>query len=142
MVMTFPRSSPSHKPCALVVDDQHSVREALRDLLLNAGYEVEVAPTGEAALHDIEVGRPDVVLLDLCMPGMSGVETLGRIQQIAPSVPVIMVTGSGEAEIARNALRLGAFGYVMKPFETGHLFDIVGVASRQEDHRARGGAPR
>lgn len=105
----------------LLVDDEAPVIEVLRDYLLEAGYHVEVALTGGDALMLIQQDRPDVVLLDLYMPGMDGVEVLRRILAFDATIPVIIATANLDLSLAQKTLKLGASDYVTKPFDFEYL---------------------
>ena len=112
----------------LVVDDDPSVGAMLRDLLIELGYVVKHAGGGAEALQLVPVFEPHVVLLDLLMPEMSGVEVLDHLRRDYPTVPVIMVTGNDDEEVARRALEAGAFDYVCKPFTLEVLGRVVAAA--------------
>ena len=105
----------------LIVDDEQSVREVLSEYFTEQGYSVESAGGGEEALALVERGTPDLVLLDVRMPGIDGVETLRRIRNIAPDLSVIMVTANEDVALARETLKLGALDYVAKPFDFVYL---------------------
>jgi DNA-binding response OmpR family regulator len=117
----------------LVVDDEPQLAATLRDLLQNAGYLVKVAVSGSEALNLLPVFQPDVVLLDVMMPGVTGDEVLTHLRREHPCVPVVMVTAIQDAQAARQMLTRGAFDYLPKPFQMDVLERIVGaaVASRQ-----------
>lgn len=112
----------------LVVDDEPQVGEVLRDLLTEFGYVVEVAVRGAEALQLVPVFQPDAVLLDLQMPEMSGVEVLNHLRRDHPLLPVIMVTGNPDADVARDMLVRGAFDYIRKPFTFEVLARVVAAA--------------
>jgi DNA-binding response OmpR family regulator len=112
----------------LVVDDDPNIGVMLRDLLIELGYVVKNAVRGAEALQLVRVFEPDVVLLDLLMPEMSGAELLDLLRRDHPTVPVIIVTGNDDVEVARRTLRSGAFDYVCKPFTVDVLARIVAVA--------------
>jgi two-component system nitrogen regulation response regulator NtrX len=111
----------------LVVDDEQDVRLVLGDFLASRGYDVTQAQRGAEALTLLERMRPDVVLLDVFMPGMDGMETLRRIVAAHPSLPVIMVTGNVDVEVTSKALEMGAAGYVPKPFDLRYLEQAVSI---------------
>jgi len=112
----------------LVVDDDPNVGAMLRDLLTTLGYVVKNAVRGAEALLLVPVFEPNVVLLDLQMPGMSGIEVLDRLRRDYPSLPVIIVTGNEDEELARRTMRGGAFDYVSKPFTVEVLDRVVTAA--------------
>ena len=101
----------------LVVDDEEPVRDVLCEYFESQGFGVEGAPDGEAALAALGRLRPDLVLLDVRMPGIDGVEVLRRIRRADPAVPV-MVTANEDVALAKEMLKLGAFDYVAKPFDS------------------------
>jgi DNA-binding response OmpR family regulator len=100
----------------LIVDDEPLVLEILSEHF-EIDYDVEIALNGVDALNAVRRQRPDVVLLDVKMPGMSGVEVLKAIKQLDDSIAVIMVTANEQVALAAEALKSGAFGYVPKPFD-------------------------
>ncbi len=111
----------------LVVDDDPEVRMATRDFLSSKGYEVSVAEGGREALRLLAASPADVVLLDVAMPDMDGMETLKRIVSAHPKVPVIMVTANADIEITSKVLHLGAADYVPKPFDLDYLDQAISI---------------
>jgi CheY-like chemotaxis protein len=105
----------------LVVDDDPDVLETLTEFLTGTGYEVRAARDGLAALRAIVERRPDVVLLDIDMPGLRGTDALPFIHALAPHAQVVMVSGTQDDEAAKRALALGAFDYVVKPLDFAYL---------------------
>ena len=99
----------------LVVDDEERIRQSLNGVLKDEGYEVAEAKDGVQALKQIESDPPDVVLLDIWMPGMDGIETLERIKTQTPNLPVIMISGHANIELAVKATKLGAYDFIEKP---------------------------
>jgi len=99
----------------LIVDDEGNIRRMLRMLLEAEGYDVEEAGTAEEAIELVERAPPEVVLLDLALPGMSGLEALPAISDVAPGVPVVMMSGQATLSDAVQATRLGAFHFIEKP---------------------------
>jgi DNA-binding NtrC family response regulator len=104
----------------LIVDDEPLILEVLTEHF-KSDYDVETALNGADALGAILRARPDVVMLDISMPRMNGVEVLKDIKQIDESIAVIMVTANEQVAMAAEALRNGAFGYVPKPFDFRYL---------------------
>jgi DNA-binding NtrC family response regulator len=104
----------------LIVDDEPLIVEVLSEHF-KSDFEIETAANGADALAAILRQRPDVVLLDINMPRMNGVEVLKDIKQIDDSIAVIMVTANEQVQLAAEALRSGAFGYVPKPFDFRYL---------------------
>ncbi|MDE2180369.1 MAG: response regulator [candidate division NC10 bacterium] len=105
----------------LVVDDEPVAVELLREFLLAKGYEVITAGDGEEALRKVKEERPHLILLDVRMPKMDGLEVLRQVKAIDQEVSVIMVTGTNEEEIGRQAMALGAFDYITKPVDLPYL---------------------
>jgi two-component system response regulator AtoC len=105
----------------LVVDDDDGLREYLQALASSRGFHVYAAPTGEEAIETLERSRPDLVTLDLVLPGMDGLETLKRLKERLPEVPVIMLSGHGQARSIVEAMKLGAADFLRKPFEVEEL---------------------
>jgi DNA-binding response OmpR family regulator len=105
----------------LVVDDEPSAVELLREFLTARGYEVITASDGPEALRTAKEERPHLVLLDIRMPKMDGLEVLRQLRQIDKEVGVIMVTAENEVEIGRKAMELGAFDYIVKPLDLPYL---------------------
>ncbi len=116
----------------LVVDDKEMMRDSVATTLQRSGFTVVTAPNAEAGLQSVAVKRPDVVVTDMRMPGMSGVELLEQIRRIDDDLPVILMTAFGTIETAVKAMRLGAFDYVTKPFEGDELIITV---KRAIEHR-------
>jgi two-component system response regulator AtoC len=105
----------------LLVEDERSVREAFALRLSDAGYVVQTAASGEEALASFQQTMPDVIVLDLVMPQMSGLEVLGRVRQLDQDIPVIMLTARGTVSDAVEAMRLGAFDFIAKSIELDDL---------------------
>src|SRR5258705_11987180 len=99
----------------LVVDDQGAVAEVVRDALEEAGYAVTLTSTGVSALNLVAYDPPDVVLLDLGLPDMLGLEVLDRLRLRWPQIPVIILSGTHDPDLAKAARARGAADYVTKP---------------------------
>jgi DNA-binding NtrC family response regulator len=112
----------------LIVEDEVAVAQVIADALAPLNHEVHIALTAGDALAIAAMDRPAVVLLDINLPDSSGTSTLDRLRQLRPDVPIIMVTGNADEELARDALQRGAFDYVMKPFEIDRLTQVVEAA--------------
>lgn len=111
----------------LVVDDEPEVRQVLLEFLSSRGYDVTAASGGAEAVAIVETTKPDLVLLDVAMPDMDGVETLKRIVAIEPALAVIMVTANADIGITSKLLALGAVDYVPKPFDLDYLDQAVSI---------------
>ncbi len=103
------------KTRVLVIDDEESMRYFLTRSLARRGYEVEAAATGEEGLSLLEADPPEIVLLDLLLPGLSGLEVLDRIRETRPGTVVLLMTGYGTVDRALDAMRRGAADFVTKP---------------------------
>jgi two-component system nitrogen regulation response regulator GlnG len=112
-------------PKLLVVDDEPSILHFFRRAFAGPDVTLLTASTAAEGLNAIERERPDVVVLDINLAGESGLETFRRIHVIDPKVPVIFITGHGTADTAIEAMRLGAYEYLLKPLELDHLTDLV-----------------
>jgi DNA-binding response OmpR family regulator len=112
----------------LIVDDEADVRETLTDLLAADGYEICTAVDGAAALKCLLEQRPDLVLLDIDMPRLRGVEALVAIREISPDTKVIMMSGKADLDEAKRSLASGAFDYVTKPFDIPYLDQAIRTA--------------
>jgi len=112
----------------LIVDDEDDITSVVAEHLASLGYDVDIAHDGAAALIHAAAQRPDVVLLDITMPEVSGDEVLSRLLAIDPTVSVVMLTGNADEDVARNLLRRGALDYVAKPFQLATLERVVATA--------------
>jgi DNA-binding response OmpR family regulator len=118
----------------LVVDDEPTIREIVSRYLRHAGYDAEVAGDGVAALTSFARQRPDVVVLDVMMPGLDGLEVMRRIHgHQGARTPIILLTARGEESDRIAGLSLGADDYVVKPFSPGELVARVGAILRRGD---------
>lgn len=105
----------------LVVDDEDDVRLFLQDFLSERDLQVGAAGSGEEALESIEQTKPDIILLDLMMPGMDGLECLEKIKKMHPEINVIMITALNDEARVAKAKKLGAHNYILKPFSLSYL---------------------
>ncbi len=127
-------------PHILVIDDDTEVRYSLNRVLSSRNYQVQEAPSGEEGVAAVKKQPPDVVLLDNRMNGMTGLETLQHIRAANPKQLVILMTAYGTAQTAIEAMKFGAFDYVVKPFDPPKLLALVDSALRtQADIRSAGG---
>ncbi len=109
----------------LVVDDDNHMRIALKESLARAGYSVSIAEDGRAALAQIEKSMFDLVITDVKMPHLTGIDLLKEIKENAPSLPVILITGYGTVQDAVKVIKEGAYDYIQKPFNTDTLYGVV-----------------
>ena len=115
-------------PAVLIVDDEKAIVQSLEGILSDDGFEVLHAANGYEALKQIEAESPDIVLLDIWMPGMDGIETLKEIKQEFPHLPVVMITGHGTIESAVNATKSGAFDFLEKPLSIDKVIVTINNA--------------
>ena len=127
-------SQPNSIPHILVVDDERAMRESLEEILTLEGFQVTLADSGEAALEILRKTPIDLMLLDLKMKGMDGLQVTETGKQIAPDTVIIMLTAHGTLESAIAAMRRGAFDYLLKP---AAVSDIVASVQRGLSHRAQ-----
>lgn len=129
------RTSPSESVARtiLVVDDDPGVMEVLSEFLVMKGYRVRTASDGASAVRELVAAAPDVVLLDIDLPGLTGVDALPTVRAVAPRTAIIMVSGTTNVEIARRALAGGAFDYVTKPVDLAYLTTSIESALALED---------
>ncbi|MFD2170242.1 response regulator [Tumebacillus lipolyticus] len=109
----------------LIVDDQYGIRVLLHEVLDKEGYSIFQAPNGMTALQIVKEEQPDLVLLDMKIPGMDGLEILRHIRNIEPDTKVIMMTAYGELDLIKEATVLGALTHFTKPFDIDELREAV-----------------
>mgnify|MGYP006287755925 CR=1 FL=1 len=109
----------------LVIDDDDQLRKSFHKLLTEEHYQVVGAASGEAGLSMIRNHLPDLVIVDMRLPGINGLETFRAIHEIEPKLPVVIMTAYGTTETAIEATKLGAFDYVLKPFEIPEMLDVI-----------------
>lgn len=112
----------------LVIEDDAHTGTMLKDFVTQQGYVGQWVTDGAAGLRALIQETPDLVLLDILMPGLSGLEALPSIRALAPGVPVVIVSGTPDEELARQALAHGAFDYIVKPVDLGYLAETVAIA--------------
>src|SRR6476646_2668568 len=121
----------SSKPRLLVVDDEAGIRESLSLILKDEGYHVEAVASAEEALQRAASGDIEVVLLDVWLPGIDGLEALSRLQAASRPPAVIMISGHGTIETAVRATKLGAFDFIEKPLSLEKIIVLVRNAIQQ-----------
>ncbi len=112
----------------LIIDDDDQLRKSFEKLLAEEGYAVESAASGEAGVKSVREKSPDLVILDMRLPGMNGFETYKVINEIEPKLPVIIMTAYGTTETAIEATKMGAFDYLLKPFDIPDMLAVIGQA--------------
>lgn len=113
------------KATILIVDDQPGIRRLLLEVLSENGYLVETAANGYEGLQKARETNPELVLMDMKMPGMDGIETLRELRRLAQSPKVVMMTAYGELDMINEAKELGALAYITKPFDIIALCQLI-----------------
>lgn len=116
-----------------IVDDEEPVRRALRRLFLSAGIDVETFASGYEFLGSVKTQPPDCAVLDLHLPGLTGLDVLERLAEANVRVPTVVVTGHDQAGLAEKALAAGASIYLRKPLDEQSLLDSVAAAVRESE---------
>ena len=111
----------------LVVDDEQAVCDVLKKFLTKEGYKVSTVLSGEEAIKKVKKEKPHIVLLDIRMPDMDGIEALKRIRKIDKKVGIIMITAVKEDAVGRKCMELGAYGYITKPFDFDYLEKVLTI---------------
>lgn len=112
-------------PLVLVIDDQPGIRKLLNEVLSEEGYNVVTAGNGYEGLQRAKEQKPALILMDMKMPGMDGIETLREIKRYNQTIKVIMMTAYGELEMVNQAQLLGAENYITKPFDINALCQLI-----------------
>lgn len=115
----------------LVVENDPPLLQALADTVGELGYDATLATTAADGVTLAELARPDAILLDIAVPEITGTSALDRLKTVHPDVPIIMVASAAAESFARDALKRGAFDYVMKPFNVSHLTEVLRAAVRR-----------
>lgn len=121
----------------LIVDDEEAICWGLKRLATRAGHSVDVAPSAEAGFEAASRQLPDLIVLDVRLPGIDGLAAMQRFQQIAPTAPIIVITAFGNLETAVTAVRNGAFDYLTKPFDLEQVTAFIERALSQKQHAAQ-----
>ena len=127
------------KPRILIVDDEPNIRQGLAEALAGQGYEIEQAASGEAALERLGLSSFDLVLVDLVMEGMDGIDLLQEINRLWPQIEVVIITAHGTIETAVKALKEGAYDYLTKPINVkrfrSYVHNILRAQELEEENR-------
>jgi len=113
------------KPTVLVIDDEESMRDSCSQILIRDGFQADTAENGARGLEKIKESKPDLVLIDLKMPGINGMEVLEKIREIDPDLIAIVITGYATVESAVEAMKKGAYDFLPKPFTPEELRIII-----------------
>ncbi len=130
-----PSAAEGCRPLVLVVDDEYGPRESLR-LILDRQYDVITVDSAFAALDELEQRSPEVILSDIRMPGMDGIEFMVQARERCPEVPFVIITGNGTLETAQEAIRAGAVDYISKPYRVEHIREVVARAIKEARSKA------
>ena len=122
----------SQQPSILVIDDETGILDTLRILLKNEGFDVTTAQGGKAGLEQLKASAPDIVLTDVRMPQVTGIDVLQAVRDQDPETPVILMTAQASLQTAIQAVNQGAFYYIQKPFSND---DMVAICRRAAEHR-------
>ncbi len=124
-----------NKPIVLIVDDQPGIRRLLMEVLTEEGYSVHTAANGYEGIQKAKDMNPALILMDMKMPGMDGIETLLELKNLNQAEKVIMMTAYGELELVNNAKEIGAYAYITKPFDILELCKMIqeAISSRVKD---------
>ena len=115
------------QPSILVIDDESAILDTLRILLKNEGFDVSTAQGGKAGLEALKSSAPDIVLSDIRMPQVSGLDILAAVKEQDPETPVLLMTAQATLQSAIQAVNQGAFQYIMKPFSRDVLVDKLNM---------------
>lgn len=115
----------------LVIDDQPGIRRLLNEVLSDEGYEVMTAGNGYEGVQKAREENPDVILMDMKMPGMDGIETLRELKVLHKADRVIMMTAYGELELVNQAKEIGAYAYITKPFDIMEVCRMVAASIKE-----------
>ena len=109
----------------LIVDDDRDIVTIVSTILGGRGWDIKAAYNGREALEAVTLSKPDIILLDIMMPEMNGIEVLKRIKKIDADARIIMITAFGDVESYLDSMELGAYEYINKPFETDELLEMI-----------------
>jgi DNA-binding NtrC family response regulator len=116
------------KPRILIVDDEERFRKTMCKLLTAEGYESSTAANGQEALDHLEKGSYDIIILDIRMPEMNGVQVLSEIKKIDAALEIIIMTGYASVDTAKEIMTLGAYDYLLKPYDINELLEKIDAA--------------
>lgn len=114
-------------PLVMLIDDNDLVREALKELLIEEGHDVLVVNNGQQAISKYRTAKPDVIVTDILMPGMSGVELIQDLRRVAPALPILVISGGGATDqnLLQQATEAGASATLAKPFTLARFTEIL-----------------
>lgn len=123
----------------LIVDDDDAVRHLLAAFLKERGYRANTAESGESAIAWLSHHHPDMMLLDIRIPGISGIEVLEHTRRTHPDLPVIVISGYADEDLAREALEMGAYDFFLRPFDLGTVETRLSTKLDLQDPAAEAG---
>jgi FixJ family two-component response regulator len=126
-------------PTIAIIDDDESVRRALQRLLRSTGLVVATFATAEAFLEVVAQPLPDCLILDVRLPGLSGLELQERLTTLGRSIPIVFISAHAEEQVRRQALAAGALDFLVKPFDEAVLLEALGVALGHKERAGRQG---
>jgi DNA-binding NtrC family response regulator len=109
----------------LIIDDDDQLRRSFKKLLSDEGYHTLTAASAEAGIEAFKARRPDLVILDIRLPGMNGLDAFKALHDLDPKIPIIIMTAYGTTETAINATKMGAFDYILKPFDIPQMLTTI-----------------
>ncbi|WP_243545249.1 sigma-54-dependent transcriptional regulator [Pseudodesulfovibrio tunisiensis] len=112
----------------LIVDDDSQLRQSFGKLLTQEGHDVRTAASGEAGVTEVKGAPPDLVIMDVRMPGMSGLEAFAQMRRVESRLPVLIMTAYGTTETAIEATKMGAYDYILKPFDIPEMLELIAQA--------------
>ena len=115
----------------LIVDDERAIRNSLGEILTDEGYEVDTAEDGAVALQKVEKEKFDVIFCDIKMPGMDGIEVLGKLTEMGIDAAVVMISGHADIDTAVECIKKGAFDFVQKPLDLNRILITIKNASER-----------
>lgn len=134
--MTMNIDTKLSRPLALIVDDEERIRHTLADVMEDEGWDAKLARNGQEAVLHFKSERPDLVLLDVWMPGVDGISILQTLKKLDPDVPVVIMSGHGTIETAVKATKLGAFDYLEKPLSLDKILPLLQHALEMKNRKA------
>ncbi len=133
----MPETTTQKTPVVLVVDDEEIMQDLMRDILDSSNYSVDIATNGEEALERVKSKKYDLVFTDVRMPKMDGMEFLKRAKAFKPDLDIIMMTGYATVNVAVEAMKLGAFDFITKPFNLDHIRLVAARAIERRELKKR-----
>ena len=126
----------------LIVEDDKNLQLTLTQILREEGFEIITTMWGSMAIEEVKKGIPDLILLDIMLPGMDGMKVLEKVKEIDKKLPVIMITGYSSAERAIKAIEFGAYDFITKPFDFKKLISKINNAMNNNKRKKKGALVR